>query len=107
MTRYNSSSNSRAIKTSRRYNSSIRVRTNSSRMTFKCRVTLKVKCTIRRKSRVKITSRDSKLSRYQTSRWARLMTRNGNRTSRTSKVKPKASPRRTWTSRDNSRGNSN
>ena len=76
-------------------------------MIYRCKVTLKVRCMIRKKSRVKITKRDSKLSRYQTSRWAKLMTRKDNRTSRTSKVKPKANPRQTWTSRDNSRGNSN
>lgn len=76
-------------------------------MTYRCRVTLKGKCTIRRKNKDKITKKGNRLNKYLTSRWVKQMMTSVNRTSRTSRAKPKASHKLIWISRDNSRDNNN
>ena len=86
--RFNLNNKYKEIKMNKKSNKTEVIKTNNSKMTFKCKETLKAKCTTNKKDN-KTISKDNKLNKYQTNKWAKSTTKRDKKISKTNKDKLK------------------
>lgn len=104
--RFNFNSKYKEIKMNKKFNKTEVIRTKSNKTTFKCKASLKVKCMTNKKDN-KMINRANKLSRYQTNKWVKSITKRDKKISKTNKVKPKVKDRQMSILTVNKEGNSN
>lgn len=90
--RFNLNNKYKEIKMNKKSNKTEVIRIKNNKMIFKCKGTLKGKCMINKKAN-KMISKDKKLSKYQTNKWAKSTTKRDKKISKTNKAKLKVKDR--------------